>query len=237
MVRAGGAGVGQGRRAERCSRRRDCTTDNLIARKVPVWRQDIRGDLNLPTDNAAAPEGAQWDAPVGVILETPAGSLTYDLGSVQPVSSFLLQADANDTYKIFGAEVNKPEAFKLLVEIDNVVASQGHGFRTRTATIDATPVRFLKVGEPVGDGAYSIAEFQAYCRAPDAVSAQADHHQRAAGHRGRAGVLEVRLVGERRQLAVRDGPGAGGDGAHRLGDLAGQEGAPRLETQAARSAC
>ena len=76
----------------------DCTTDNLIARKVPVWRQDIRGDLNLPTDNAAAPEGAQWDAPVGVILETPAGSLTYDLGSVRPVSSFLLQADANDTY-------------------------------------------------------------------------------------------------------------------------------------------
>jgi hypothetical protein len=144
----------------------ECTTDNLIARKVPVWRQDIRGDLNLPTDNAAAPEGAQWDAPVGVILETPAGSLTYDLGSVRPVSSFLLQADANDTYKIFGADVNKPEAFKLLVEIDNVVASQGHGYRTRTATIDATPVRFLKVGEPTGDGAYSIAEFQAYCRAP-----------------------------------------------------------------------
>ena len=144
----------------------DCTTDNLIARKGPVWRQDIRGDLNLPTDNAAAPEGAQWDAPVGVILETPAGSLTYDLGSIRPVSSFLLQADANDTYKIFGADVNKPEAFKLLVEIDNVVASQGHGFRTRTATIDPTPVRFLKVGEPVGDGAYSIAEFQAYCRAP-----------------------------------------------------------------------
>ena len=144
----------------------DCTTDNLLGRKLPVWRQDIRGDLNLPTDNAAAPEGAQWDAPVGVILETPAGSLTYDLGSIRPVSSFLLQADANDTYKIFGADVNKPEAFKLLVEIDNVVASQGHGFRTRTATIEATPVRFLKVGEPVGDGAYSIAEFQAYCRAP-----------------------------------------------------------------------
>jgi hypothetical protein len=144
----------------------ECTTDNLIAGKAPVWRQDIRGDLKLPTDNSAAPEGAQWDAPVGVILETPAGSLTYDLGSIRPVSSFLLQADANDTYKIFGADVNKPEAFKLLVEIDNVVASQGHGFRTRTATIDATPVRFLKVGEPVGDGAYSISEFQAYCRAP-----------------------------------------------------------------------
>jgi hypothetical protein len=144
----------------------ECTTDNLLSRKVPVWRQDIRGDLHLPTDEAVAPEGAQWDAPVGVILETPAGSLTYDLGTVRPVSAFLLQADANDTYKIFGAEENKPEAFKLLVEVDNVVVSQGHGFRTRTVTVDATPVRFIKVGEPSGDGAYSIAEFQAYCRAP-----------------------------------------------------------------------
>ena len=69
-----------------------------------------------------------------------------------------------------------------------------------------------------------------------AVPAEAEHHQRAGGDRRRAGVLEVRLVGERRQLAVRDVPGAGGDGAARLGDLAGQEGAPRLEAQAARSA-
>ena len=143
-----------------------CTTDNLLSHRQPIWRQDVRGDLRLPTDESVAPEGAQWDAPVGVILETPAGSLTYDLGSVKPVSSFFVQADANDTYKIFGATENKPEAYKLLVEIDNVVSTQGHGFRTRTATIDATPVRFLKVGEPVGDGAYSIAEFQAYCRAP-----------------------------------------------------------------------
>ena len=144
----------------------ECTAENLLSRKLPVNHQDIRGDLRLPTDDAVAPEGAQWDAPVGVILETPAGSLTYDLGSVRPVSSFLLQADANDTYKIFGAEVNRPEAFKLLNEIDNVVATQGHGFRTRTATIAATPVRYLKVGEPMGDGAYSIGEFAAYCAAP-----------------------------------------------------------------------
>src|SRR6185312_12217692 len=109
-----------------------CTTDNLLSHRQPIWRQDVRGDLRLPTDEAVAPEGAQWDAPVGVILETPAGSLTYDLGSVKPV------------------------AYKLLVEIDNVVSTQGHGFRTRTATIDATPVRYLKVGEAVGDGAYSI---------------------------------------------------------------------------------
>ena len=204
----------------------DCTTDNLIARKVPVWRQDIRGDLNLPTDNAAAPEGAQWDAPVGVILETPAGSLTYDLGSIRPVSSFLLQADANDTYKIFGADVNKPEAFKLLVEIDNVVATPGarlpHADRHHRPHAGALP-EGRRAGRRRGllDRRVSGLLPRAH-----AVPAEADPHQRAAGDRRRAGVLEVRLVGERRQLAVRDVPGAGGDGAHWLGNLAGQEGAP-----------
>jgi hypothetical protein len=160
-----GAGVSPAR-ADAMQSSADCTTENLLSRKQPIWRQDIRGDLHLPTDEAVAPEGAQWDAPVGVILDTPAGSLTYDLGAVRPVSSFLVQADANDTYKIWGAEENKPEAFKLLVEVDNVVGTQGHGLRTRTITIGVTPVRYLKIGEPVGDGAYSLAEFQAYCRAP-----------------------------------------------------------------------
>jgi hypothetical protein len=144
----------------------ECTTDNLLARRLPVGRQDARGDLRLVTDGAAGPEGAQWDAPVAVILDTSAGSITYDLGAVRPVSSFLLQADANDTYKIFGADENRTEAFKLLVEIDSVVATAGHGLRTRTATIDATPVRYLRVGEALGDGSYSIGEFAAYCRAP-----------------------------------------------------------------------
>ncbi len=145
----------------------ECTSENLLARRLPVARQDARGDLRLATDGQVAPEGAQWDAPVVVILETPAGSITYDLGAVRPVSSFLLQADANDTYKIFGADEDRPAAYKLLVEIDSVVATAGHGLRTRTVTIDATPVRYLRIGEALGDGFYSIGEFQAYCRAPN----------------------------------------------------------------------
>jgi hypothetical protein len=143
-----------------------CTTDNLLAGRQPIWRQDLRGNPRLITDGAVGPEGAMWDAPVGVVLETPAGSVTYDLGEVRPVSAFLLQADANDTYKIFGAEENRPEAYKLLVEVDNVLASQGHGLRTRTVIVPATPVRYLRVGEADGDSFYSISEFQAYCRAP-----------------------------------------------------------------------
>src|SRR5436190_20770518 len=87
----------------------ECGTENLVAGRMPSARQDVHGDLRLATDGKAAPEGAQWDAPgTGVFLDTPAGTLTYDLGVVRSVSSFLLQADANDTYKIFGAAEDTP---------------------------------------------------------------------------------------------------------------------------------
>lgn len=142
-----------------------CDAQNLLAGKLPSGRQDTRGDLRLPTDGQVAPEGAQWDAPVGIFFDTPAGSLTYDLGEVRPVGSFLLQADANDSYKIFGAEIDAPNAWRLLIEVESVV-NVGHGLRTRAVTIEPTPVRYVRLGEPLGDGAYSVSEFGVYCRAP-----------------------------------------------------------------------
>src|SRR4030095_5939614 len=91
-----------------------CGTDNLIANKLPSSRQDIRGDLRLVTDGKVAPEGAQWDAPgAAVFLDPPAGSLTYDLALVRSVSTFFLQADANDSYKIFGATEDTASSSKL----------------------------------------------------------------------------------------------------------------------------
>ncbi len=94
--------------------------------------------LRLATDNKAAPEGAQWDAPgTGIFLDTPAGTVTYDLGVVRSVSAFMLQADANDSYKVFGATENTPSSFKLLTEIESVV-NVGHGLRTRPVRIDPT---------------------------------------------------------------------------------------------------
>src|SRR4051812_30166414 len=142
-----------------------CGTENLLAGRVPWQHQDTRGSLFFPTDGAAAPEGAQWDAPVGIILETPAGSLTYDLGQLLPVSAFAVQADANDSYKIFGSADGTPGSFKQLAEVDSVV-NVGHGLRTRTLAVNPTLVRFVRIGEALGDNFYSISEFQAFCQAP-----------------------------------------------------------------------
>jgi hypothetical protein len=142
-----------------------CGTENLLAGKLPTSSEGLRGNTRLVTDGEAAPEGAQWDAPVAVTFEIASGALTYDLGQPTPVSAFSLQADANDIYKIWGSLDGAPGTFKLLVEAENVV-SVGHGLRTRPITIAPTMVRYLRVGEPEGDNFYSISEFQAFCEAP-----------------------------------------------------------------------
>ena len=85
---------------------------------------------------------------------------------MRSVSAFLLQADANDSYKVFGATENTPSSFKLLTEIDSVV-NQGHGLRMRPVRIEPTAVRYIRIGEPLGDNSYSISEFQVYCQAPN----------------------------------------------------------------------
>ncbi|HVZ72575.1 MAG TPA: discoidin domain-containing protein [Polyangia bacterium] len=143
-----------------------CGTENLLAGRLPSAQQDMRGNLSLITDESVGPEGAQWDAPVAAVFETGAGSVTYDLGQARPVSAFVFQGDANDTYKIFGSLDGTPGSFKVLAEIENVV-SVGHGLRTRPVQITSTVVRYLRIGEGLGDSYYSIAEFAAYCQAPN----------------------------------------------------------------------
>ena len=145
-----------------------CDSGDLLAGKLPWQWQDLRGPLALLTDQAMAPEGAQWDAPVGVVLETAAASVTYDLGRPTEIGALLIQADANDVYQVQGSLDGAPGSFQLLIEADNVRDVLGHGLRTRALRL-ARParVRFLRVGEATGDGAFSLSELAAYCRAPE----------------------------------------------------------------------
>ena len=143
----------------------ECGDENLIAGKLPTQLQDLQGDAALVTDGAVAPEGALWDGPAAVQLATGAGTLTYDLGEARSVSAFYLQADANDTYKIAGSLDGAPGSFKPLAEAASVV-DRGPGLRVRTMRTPPATVRYLRLGEGSGDGAYSIAEFAVYCRAP-----------------------------------------------------------------------
>jgi hypothetical protein len=143
-----------------------CGTENLLAGKKPSASQAIKGDVGLVTDGNVSPEGADWNTPVGVILENANSSVTYDLGEEHTISAIVAQADANDTYKVTVSADGSPGSFKQLVELPNVVGTAGHGLRTRATQVTPTPVRFIRIGEANGDAYFSLSEFQAFCKAP-----------------------------------------------------------------------
>ncbi len=138
-----------------------CPAGNLLKGKLPVAWQEVARDRAMLTDETVAPEGAVWDAALAAILETGASTVTWDLGEVVSVRSLAIQADANDTYNIWGSLDGKD--YKLMGQIDPVT---GHGLRMRTLDVGGMAARFLRVGEGKGDGFYSVSEVAAYCQTP-----------------------------------------------------------------------
>jgi hypothetical protein len=138
-----------------------CPAGNLLAGKLPVQWQEIQRNLNLLTDETLATEGSVWDASLAAIFETGASVVTWDLGQVVSVRSLAIQADANDTYNIWGSLDGKD--YKVMGQIDPVT---GHGLRMRTLDVRGMAARFLRVGEGKGDGSYSVSEVAAYCQTP-----------------------------------------------------------------------
>jgi hypothetical protein len=138
-----------------------CPAGNLLAGKQPVAWQEIARDRALLTDETVANEGAVWDASLAALFETGASTVTWDLGEVVSVRLLAIQADANDTYNIWGSLDGKD--YKVMGQIDPVT---GHGLRMRTLDVGGMAARFLRVGEGKGDGSYSVSEVAAYCQTP-----------------------------------------------------------------------
>ena len=62
-----------------------CPAGNLLAGRRPwAWSEVRRGPLSLPTDGVAAPEGASWDGPVALLLDTGAATVTWDIVDPDP---------------------------------------------------------------------------------------------------------------------------------------------------------
>lgn len=140
-----------------------CPAGNLLAGLRPVGAQDLRRDLGLLTDDQVGPEGAIWDAPLAVLFETPAATVTYDFGRSVPLMALHVQADANDTYTVWGSDDG--QSFRVLGRVEP--AAEGvHGLRSRQLGLGGVATRFLRLGEGVGDNFYSVSEIQAFCQLP-----------------------------------------------------------------------
>jgi hypothetical protein len=135
-----------------------CPPGNVLAGRRPVASPGVRGNTALVTDGRVAEEGAPWNGPLAVVLEGLAASLTYDLGEAMAVRAIVVQADANDVYSVWGSLDG--ERFSILGWVE---AAPARGLRTRTLLLGGRPIRFLRFGEAVGDGAYSVSELAAFC--------------------------------------------------------------------------
>ena len=135
--------------------------DRLLRPHLPQGRRRTR---RLARRTRPVAEGAVWDGPPMLRLQ-PGGSLTYDLGRPQSIGAVYLEGDANDTYTLSGSPDGSPGTFKVLTVVANVV-ERGPGMRARAVQIPPATVRYLRVGDAVGDGAFSIAELAVFCARP-----------------------------------------------------------------------
>jgi spermidine synthase len=147
-----------------------CGTVNLLAGKLPKQQSEVHGDAALVTDGAIVHDGAEWDAPAAITIESRAGGLTYDLGQPTTIGAIFVQADANDIYLVSGSVDGTPGTFKLIAQAGNVV-DDGPGLRTRAMTIVPERFRYLRIAPGEGDGYFSLAELALFCRAPTPMSA------------------------------------------------------------------
>lgn len=143
------------------ARAASCPAGNLLAGKTPV-AVDVRGRVALVTDGERATEGAIWNAAPAVVLANGAANLTWDLGEVVTVDAAYAQADNNDHYTLFGSLDGV--TYRTLGRIGPV---DEIGLRGRTVGLGKAEVRYLRFGEGIGDGFYSLAELAVYCQLPN----------------------------------------------------------------------
>jgi spermidine synthase len=142
----------------------NCDASDLLSGAYPFEQLSLRGDVKRVTDSEIGSEGSPWDAEVAITFVGP-GSVTYDLGQPRTVRAVFLQADANDTYQIYGSLDGKGGTYRAIAEVPNAFA-RGHGLRSRAIEFDPVTVRYIGVAPGVGDGAFSVSEFAAFCQVP-----------------------------------------------------------------------
>ncbi len=138
-----------------------CPTGNLLAGRRPAAWVETRRELGVLTDEAVVPEGAAWDSGPAMILDKPASSVTFDLGEPTIVTALVVQADANDSYVVWGSRDGN-----TYQELGHVPVVPDHGLRTRTLELSGITARYLRVGGGSGDGFFSLSEVAAYCQKP-----------------------------------------------------------------------
>ena len=147
---------------------------------LPLWAQSVpcpegnllsgrtarvsggANNVSRITDGVAVVEGDPWNSKFASILNNEQTELVFDLGETTQIDALYLQGDNNDTMQV---SVSDDDASYR--QVWKVLTARGQGMRSRAADSLGATGRYLKISQPRGDSAYSISEFQAFCKKPD----------------------------------------------------------------------
>ena len=126
--------------------------------------------LSTLTDGVFRPAGTQWQN--GTVWWNGTGTIIeIDLGDAVEVMGAVVQADNNDTYRLWYRDLGTGN----YLELWTIAAVGGAGMQTRPNTGDTTQIHYfgasvvtdsLRIGAVGGDGAYSLSEVQAWGNVP-----------------------------------------------------------------------
>ena len=137
-----------------------CPPGNLVSGKAPHQVSEVLRP-SVITDGQQTYDGASWDTRFTSVMSTESSYVIYDLGQLVILKALVVQADNNDTY-----EISTSENGSYFHRVETVPTVSEPGMQIRAVRNLNVPLRYLRIGLPQGDGAYSIGEIQAYCHAP-----------------------------------------------------------------------
>ncbi len=143
--------------AEGAAQKPACPEGNLLAGKAAVGRAEARSPGRM-TDGVMTFEGDPWDSDLTSVLSA---AVVYDLGTSYPIVAVDLQGDNNDEYRV---EIS--EDGQSFTPLWTALPARGAGMRRRSKRGLNANARFVRLTPQLGDGFFSIAEFQLFCREP-----------------------------------------------------------------------
>ncbi|MGB2832520.1 MAG: PEP-CTERM sorting domain-containing protein [Methylotenera sp.] len=143
------------------------TLNGTFGGSDPVWGVGSIAAANTLTDGTSLAAATQWNlgtiywfgSPnIGATPFFPLNNIQVDLGGQFSIDSLVLQADDNDAYPVF----YRNGAADPWQSIWNAPAVGGFGMQTRTTSIAPIIATSFLIGNAVGDGYFSVSEFQAF---------------------------------------------------------------------------
>ncbi|MBU0553379.1 discoidin domain-containing protein [Myxococcota bacterium] len=137
-----------------------CGKGNLLLGKRPYASNNTLNPQRI-TDDVMPAAGGLWESPLTSKLKGKSAFVTYDLGEVLPIGALLVQGDNNDRY-----EISVSLDGRSFTPIWTAPFHPTGGMQVRLTQGLSAEGRYLRLGFPTGDDAYSIGELQAFCAQP-----------------------------------------------------------------------